>query len=163
MDIPMIGKTAGRTLEQHFHGDLQELAKAAVDCFDFTSLPDFGDTMCQNIWDWFHDYGNLKLWKTLQKELNFKKMEDITMAKKNSTESNSFTGCTIVATGRLEHFTRSGINDKIISIGATAGSSVTRKTNYLICGEKPGSKLAKAKELGIPVLTEQEFLDMIPA
>ena len=161
MDIPMIGKTAGRALEQHFQGDLQEFAKAAVDCFDFTSLPDFGDTMCRNIWDWFHDHGNLKLWKTLQKELNFK--EDMIMAKKNSTKSNPFTGCTIVATGKLEHFTRSGINDKIISIGANAGSSVTRKTNYLICGEKPGSKLTKAKELGIPVLTEQEFLDMIPA
>lgn len=85
------------------------------------------------------------------------------MAKKNSTKSNPFIGCTIVATGKLEHFTRSGINDKIISIGANAGSSVTGKTNYLICGEKPGSKLTKAKELGIPVLTEQEFLDMIPA
>lgn len=86
------------------------------------------------------------------------------MAKKtNSTQSNPFTGCTIVATGKLEHFTRNSINDKIISIGATAGSSVTRKTNYLICGEKPGSKLTKAKELGIPVLTEQEFLDMISA
>ena len=47
-----------------------------------------------------------------------------------------------MATGRSwEHFTRNGINDKIISIGANAGSSVTRKTNYLICGEKPGSKL----------------------
>ena len=164
MDIPMIGRTASRALERHFHGDLQEFAKAAVDCFDFTSLLDFGDTMCRNIWDWFHDYGNLKLWKTLQKEVHIKKMEDITMAKKsNSTKSNPFTGCTIVATGKLEHFTRNGINDKIISIGANAGSSVTRKTNYLICGEKPGSKLTKAKELGIPVLTEQEFLDMIPA
>ena len=44
-----------------------------------------------------------------------------------------------------------------------AGSSVTRKTNYLICGEEPGSKLTKARELGIPVLTEQEFLSMISA
>ena len=86
------------------------------------------------------------------------------MAKKNnSTENNPFMGCTIVVTGKLENFTRSTINDKISSIGATAGSSVTRKTNYLICGEKPGSKLAKARELGIPVLTEQQFLDMIPA
>ncbi|MEY8334927.1 NAD-dependent DNA ligase LigA [Lachnospiraceae bacterium 47-T17] len=164
MDIPMIGRTAGRALEQYFQGDLREFAKAAVDCFDFTFLPDFGETMCRSIWNWFHDYGNLKLWKTLQKEVHIKKMEDITMAKKNnSTKSNPFTGCTIVATGKLEHFTRNGINDKIISIGANAGSSVTRKTNYLICGEKPGSKLTKAKELGIPVLTEQEFLDMIPA
>lgn len=86
------------------------------------------------------------------------------MAKKNnSVTSNPFAGCTIVATGKLEHFTRSGINGKIISIGANAGSSVTKKTNYLICGEKPGSKLTKAKEFGIPILTEQEFLDMISA
>lgn len=76
---------------------------------------------------------------------------------------NPFTGCTIVATGKLANFTREGINNKIISLGATAGGSVTRKTNYLICGEKPGSKLAKAKELGVIILTEQEFLDMIPA
>jgi DNA ligase (NAD+) len=81
----------------------------------------------------------------------------------NRKNRNPFIGCTIVATGKLEHFTREGINTKIVSVGATAGSSVTRKTNYLICGEKPGSKLTKARELGIPVLTEQEFLDMISA
>ena len=86
------------------------------------------------------------------------------MAKKNnSTKGNPFAGCTIVVTGKLENFTRNTINDKISSIGAIAGSSVTKKTNYLICGEKPGSKLTKAKELGIPILTEQEFLDRIPA
>ena len=78
-------------------------------------------------------------------------------------KGNPFAGCTIATTGKLENFTRSGINDKITSIGARAGSSVTGKIDYLICGEKPGSKLAKAKELGIPVLTEQEFLEMIPA
>ena len=78
-------------------------------------------------------------------------------------KENPFMGCTVVATGKLTHFTRDGINSKIISLGATVGSSVTRKTSYLICGEKPGSKLTKARELGIPVLTEQEFLDMIPA
>lgn len=69
--------------------------------------------------------------------------------------------CTIVATGKLENFTRDGINAKIISLGATPGSSVTKKTDYLICGEKAGSKLAKAQQLGIKVLTEQEFMDMI--
>ncbi len=85
------------------------------------------------------------------------------MKKNNDNRDNQFSGCTIVVTGKLENFTRDGINSKIASLGATAGSSVTRKTSYLICGEKPGSKLAKAKELGIPVLTEQEFLDMISA
>lgn len=85
------------------------------------------------------------------------------MRDKNNENSNPFTGCTIAATGKLENFTRDDINNRIISLGATASNSVTRKTDYLICGDKPGSKLAKAKELGITVLTEQEFLGMIPA
>lgn len=72
-----------------------------------------------------------------------------------------FTGCTIAVTGKLENFTRDSINSKIISLGATAGRIVTKKTSYLICGEKPGSKLTKAKELGILVITERQFLEMI--
>lgn len=71
--------------------------------------------------------------------------------------------CTIVATGKLEHFTRDGINSKIAELGAIAGSSVTQKTDYLICGEKAGSKLTKAQQLGIPILTEQQFLEMLSA
>ena len=70
-------------------------------------------------------------------------------------------GCTIIATGKLEHFTRDSINDKILELGAKPGSSVTKKTDYLICGEKAGSKLAKAQSLSIPILTEAEFLEMI--
>ena len=85
------------------------------------------------------------------------------MGDKNIGNSNPFTGCTIVATGKLENFTREDINSRIISLGATASNAVTRKTDYLICGDKPGSKLVKARELGITVLTEQEFLKMIPA
>ncbi len=93
----------------------------------------------------------------------FEEREDQIMGDKNNANSNPFTGCTIVATGKLKNFTRDSINNRIISLGATASNSVTRKTNYLICGDKPGSKLIKARELGITVLTEQEFLKMIPA
>ena len=78
-------------------------------------------------------------------------------------KNNPFAGRTIVATGKLNNFTRDGINSKIASLGAIAGSSVTKKTDYLICGEKAGSKLAKAQQLGITILTEQQFIDMIPA
>lgn len=93
----------------------------------------------------------------------FEEREDRIMADKNNGSSNPFTGCTIVATGKLENFTRDDFNSRIISLGATAANSVTHKTDYLICGNKPGSKLVKARGLGITVLTEQEFLKMIPA
>ena len=95
--------------------------------------------------------------------VKYKEREDQIMGDKKNENSNTFTGCTIVATGKLEHFTREDINSRIISLGATAANSVTRKTDYLICGDKPGSKLVRARELGITVLTEQEFLKMIPA
>jgi DNA ligase (NAD+) len=85
------------------------------------------------------------------------------MARRKTKTSNPFIGCTIVVTGKLENYTRDSINTKIASIGAIAGSSVTKKTDYLICGEKPGSKLVKAFNMGIPVLTEQEFLNMLSA
>ena len=93
----------------------------------------------------------------------FEEREDQIMGDKNNTNNNPFTGCTIAATGKLKNFTRDGINIRIESLGATAANAVTRKTDYLICGDKPGSKLVKAKELGITVLTEYEFLKMIPA
>ena len=93
----------------------------------------------------------------------FEEREDQTMADKNNENNNPFTGCTIATTGTLEHFTRDGINSTIISLGAAASISVTRKTDYLICGDKPGSKLVKARELGIPILMEQEFLKMVSA
>ena len=76
------------------------------------------------------------------------------------TGDNPFIGRTIVVTGKLEHFTRDTINDKIMSLGAVAGSSVSKNTDYLIVGAKAGSKLDKAQALGITVLTEQEFLNM---
>ncbi len=147
-------------MDNYFDSSLDNFEKAATNGFDFTVLPDFGATLSGNIHDWFQVPENLELWRTLRGEFEFERRKDVvTMENKK----NPFDGCTIVATGKLEHFTRDGINSKIVSLGATAGSSVTRKTSYLICGEKPGSKLTKARELGIPVLTEQEFLSMISA
>lgn len=106
--------------------------------------------------------GKPEIVEAISERITFEERGNKTM-EKNNNRSNQFAGCTIVATGKLENFTRDSINDKIVSLGAVAGNSVTRKTNYLICGEKPGNKLTKAKEFGIPILTEQEFLDMISA
>jgi DNA ligase (NAD+) len=73
---------------------------------------------------------------------------------------NPFIGRIIVVTGKLENFTRDTVNAKIESLGAKAGTSVSRNTDYLICGEKAGSKLGKAKSLRVTVLSEYEFLSM---
>ena len=159
MDIPMIGRTKSRILDTVFSGNLTAFEQAAVGDYDFTQLEDFGKILNHNIHSWFADEANLDLWKNLQNEFTFEQRKEEPIM----TKENKFTGCTIVATGKLEHFTRDGINDKILELGAKPGSSVTKKTDYLICGEKAGSKLAKAQSLGIPILTEAEFLEMIHA
>jgi DNA ligase (NAD+) len=87
----------------------------------------------------------------------------LTVNKKSSGKRKTgsiFAGRTIVVTGKLENYTRDSINTKIESLGAIAGSAVSKNTDYLICGEKAGSKLSKAKALGITILNEQQFLDM---
>ena len=73
---------------------------------------------------------------------------------------NPFVGCTIVVTGKVEPYTREGIHAEIESLGAHAGSAVSKNTDYLICGERAGSKLAKAQALGVPVLTPAQFFQM---
>lgn len=161
MNIPMIGRTASRELDRHFNGSLRKFELAAMEHFDFTCLQDFGETMRDNIHGWFHDSDHILLWRTLQKEFHFEERKEETIM--TEKQNNPFAGCTIVATGKLENFTRDGINSKIISLGATTGNSVTKKTDYLICGEKAGSKLKKAQELGITILSEQQFIDMISA
>ena len=75
--------------------------------------------------------------------------------------NNPFAGKTVVATGKLVNYTRDGIQSKLLSLGAKPASSVSKNTDYLIAGEKAGSKLAKAKSLGVKVLTEEEFEYML--
>ena len=157
MDIPMVGNTASRALARHFHSSLDEFEAAVCGGFDFTALPDFGGTLHQNITDWFSKEENWYLWWELRNYVNVRPPE---AGPVETTVGNPFTGMTIVVTGKVEPYTRNEINAKIESLGAVASSSVTRKTNYLICGENAGSKLDKAKELGVPVLTPARFFEM---
>ena len=96
MDIPMIGKTAGRALDKLFHGNLRELELAALDYYDFTALEDFGETLSGNIHEWFHNSDNLIMWRTLQKEFTFENVWDAKASGEentmNETKNNKFTG-----------------------------------------------------------------------
>lgn len=157
MGIPMVGRHAGRDLDRFFRGSFEAFEEAIRDGFDFTQLTDFGDTMNTNIHNWYADGENARLWRPLLDHIEFIKEEN-TM---ETTMNNPFKGKTVVATGKLENYTRDGIQAKLLSLGAKPASSVTKKTDYLIVGEKAGSKLKKAVDLGIRTLTEQEFEDML--
>lgn len=78
-----------------------------------------------------------------------------------NTAENPFAGKIVVATGKLENYTRDGIQMKLLSLGAKPTGAVSKKTDYLIVGENAGSKLAKAQSLGVRTLTEQDFEQML--
>ncbi len=156
MDIPMVGNTASRELSRVFDGDLETFEAAVDSGYNFTQLPDFGATLHNNIHNWFREPENRYLWKELQTMMNLEKKAVITQ----QNNENPFVGCTIVVTGKVEPYTRDGINAEIEALGAHAGSAVSKNTDYLICGERAGSKLAKAQALGVTVLTPAQFFQM---
>ena len=157
MDIPMIGNTASSALGRCFDWSLRAFEVAVDTGYDFTQFPDFGETLHNNIHEWFSIEENRILWEELKPMVNIEKKEMNTPA----IEDTPFAGKTIVVTGKVEPYTRDGINAKIFSLGAKAGSSVSKNTDYLICGENAGSKLAKARSLGVAVLSPAEFFRMI--
>ena len=152
--IPNIGRTAGKAISAKFNGDVKAFTDGVSD-FDFTTLEDFGSVMNDSIHNWFAVPSNLQIWSNLVSELEIEK------AAETKPATSVFTGKVIVPTGTLQHFTRDGIKEKIESLGAKCGSSVSKKTDYVLAGEKAGSKLVKAQELGVPILSEEEFLKLI--
>lgn len=157
LGIPMVGRHAGRDLDSYFHGSWEAFEQAIEDGFDFTQLPDFGETMHNNIYTWYADTEEEKLWRPLLEKIEFEK-ENFDM---NTNTTNPFFGKIVVATGKLENYTRDGIQMKLMQLGAKPASSITKKTDYLIVGEKAGSKLAKAQQFGIRTLTEEQFEAML--
>lgn len=157
LGIPMVGRHAGRDLDRWFDGSWDAFEQAIQDGFDFTQLPDFGQTMHNSIYIWYADTEEAKLWRPLLHHIDFVK-ENTTMT---TNTANPFVGKTVVATGKLQNYTRDGIQMKLLSLGANPASSATKKTDYLIVGEKAGSKLTKARQLGIRTLTEEEFEAML--
>ena len=157
LGIPMVGRHAGRDLDRYFEGSWDAFEQAIQSGFDFTQLPNFGKILNDNIYTWYADAEEAKLWKPLLNHIEFVKETSVMTINTN----NPFAGKTIVATGKLVNYTRDGIQMKLLSLGATPASSVTKKTDYVIVGEKAGSKLTKAQQLGIKTLSEEEFEAML--
>lgn len=157
LGIPTVGRHAARDLSEYFNSSWSEFEAAILSNFDFKSLPDFGETMHNNIYKWYADADEAKLWRPLLKKIEFIK-ENETM---NINKNTELTGKTVVVTGKLMNYTRNEIQMQLIGLGANPASSVTKNTDYVIYGDKPGSKLTKAQNLGIRTLSENEFEDLI--
>ena len=154
LGIPNIGLSAAKTISKYFDDHNEWYHIGVSQPFRYTLLDDFGDIMMHSI----HNFSaeNRDLIADLMDEMNFIKPEKI------EVKENPFTGKNICVTGKIHHFTRNSINEKITSLGAKAVGSVSSKTDYLITNEQSGSsKYKKAVELNISIITEDEFLEMI--
>ena len=151
LGIRQVGAKTGKVLASAF-GSLDALMAATVE--ELTEVPDVGGITASNIYGWFHEEQSVHMIERLrQAGVNFESTRVVSDAR--------FAGMTFVLTGALTKFTRDEATEKIELFGGKAAGSVSKKTSYVVVGENAGSKERKARELGIPILTEDEFLNMI--
>ncbi|MCJ7654380.1 MAG: helix-hairpin-helix domain-containing protein, partial [Dehalococcoidia bacterium] len=137
---------------EHF-SSIDELARASKE--QLQEIPSIGPKIADRILAFFRQKQNQKIIDKLRKA--GVKLE----SKKAKRADLPLAGLEFVITGRLETFPREAAEVKIKELGGKAGSDVTRKTSYLVVGEDPGSKLARAQSLGTSTLTEAEFLKLL--
>ena len=149
--IRQVGQKAGKILAQRF-GSLENLQAATVE--ELTQVDDIGAITAQSIVDWFASPQSQHLIARL-------KEAGVNMQAEQKGEDQRFAGKTFVLTGTLDRFTRAEATKMIEDRGGKAAGSVSKKTTYVVAGEAAGSKLRKAQELGVPVLTQEEFLALM--
>ena len=151
LGIRQVGSKTGKVLASTF-GSMDALMAATEE--ELTQIQDVGTITAANIHDWFRQEQSVHLIERLrQAGVNFDSTRQITDAR--------FSGMTFVLTGALSKFTREEATEKIELFGGKAAGSVSKKTTYVVVGENAGSKERKARELGIPILSEDDFLEMI--
>ena len=151
LGIRQVGAKTGKVLASVF-GSLDALMAASVE--ELTGIPDVGAVTAESIYDWFRQEQSMHMVERLrQAGVNFESRRVVTDAR--------FAGKTFVLTGALSKFTREEATEKIELLGGKASGSVSKKTSFVVVGENAGSKERKARELGIPILTEDEFLEML--
>ncbi|WP_246222324.1 MULTISPECIES: NAD-dependent DNA ligase LigA [Gordonia] len=148
LSIRHVGPSAARSLATHF-GSLRAIEDASAD--DLAQVDGLGATLAQSIVDWFAvDWHRVIVEKW--------RAAGVSMAdKRDETIARTLEGKTIVVTGSLQDFSRDGAKEAILSRGGKASGSVSKKTDYVVVGDSPGSKAAKAEQLGVPILDEDAF------
>lgn len=153
LGIRYVGKKTAKILSKYYK-TMDNLIKADFD--ELKSINDIGDAIAKSIVDYFSDENNINLINRL-KDLNLNMRY---LGEEVNTSNENINGKTFVITGTLSR-PRDEIKEEIEGLGGNVTGSVTKKTDYVIAGEKAGSKLTKATELGIRVLTEEEYNNML--
>ena len=152
LGIRHVGSEMADRLAEHF-GSIDALAAATVE--DLESVPTVGPKIAQSVRAYFDDEDNRRIIEKLRQA-------DVRLAEERAArEEGPLRGLTFVVTGTLSAFTREEAEERVRELGGSAASSVTRKTDYVVVGESPGSKAQKAQEYGVKTLTEEEFLSML--
>lgn len=149
--IRQVGQKAGKILAARFQ-TLENLQNATLE--ELTAVDDIGEITARNILDWMASPQSRHLIDRLREA-------GVNMTAAEQGSDRRFEGMTFVLTGTLEKFTRDEASEMIEDRGGKSSGSVSKKTTYVVAGEAAGSKLRKAQELGIPVLTEEEFLALL--
>lgn len=151
--IPTIGANAAKKLARRYQ-NMENLAKASVE--SLCLVEDMGEVRAQKVYDFFQQEQTRDLIQRLEKSgVNMESLEDGEMV------DDRFAGKTFVLTGTLEKYTRDEAKKIIENFGGKASGSVSKKTDYVLAGEEAGSKLTKAQGLGVTIISEEEFQEMI--
>ena len=150
LGIRHVGESTAKSLVEAF-GSLENISKVSLE--DLENVSDIGNTVAKSIFSFFHDEKNKKeIQRLLSKGIHFLKPKQ---------KSGKLSGKTFVLTGTLPTYSRSEAKKMIEDHGGKVSAAVSAKTDYVLAGQEAGSKLKKAKELGIPILSEVEFLKMV--
>lgn len=155
LGIPLIGSKAAKQLARHF-GSMDALMDASRE--ELLAMDEVGDKMADSILSWFASERNRETIRQL-KEASLNMVSTKRVSGEN--EKEAVAGKTFVLTGTLERYTRDEAQALIEQFGGRSSSSVSKKTDYVLAGRDAGSKLKKAEQLGVQVLTEAEFEEMI--
>lgn len=153
LGIRQVGEKAAKTLAAHF-GTMDALLSATEE--ELTAIADVGPITAGYIRQWVESPQSRDLLERLR-------AAGVNMTCREEQTDRRFAGMTFVLTGALEKFTREEAGEMIERRGGKAASSVSKRTTYVVTGANAGSKLRKAQELGVPVLTEDEFLALLGA
>ena len=151
LGIRQVGQKTGKVLAARFR-TMDALENASLE--ELTAVDDIGEITARSILDWFASPQSRHLLTRLREA-------GVNMEAAEQGSDQRFAGLTFVLTGTLEHFTRDEAASRIEALGGKSAGSVSKKTSYVVAGEAAGSKLRKAQELGVPVLSEAEFLAML--